>query len=97
MIPNLGDTQHSDTYYFSPKNVHNFNKQTTMIAYVYQEETDRKGMDNIASLIYCCLDKEKILKENQPGASLTIPANNCSGQKKNNTLWKLPLWLVERG
>jgi hypothetical protein len=54
-------------------------------------------MDNVASLIYCCLDKEKILKENQPGASLTILANKCSGQNKNNTVLKLTLLLVERG
>jgi hypothetical protein len=41
MIPNLGDTQPGDTYYFSPKNVYIFGiadnsiKPTTMIAYIY--------------------------------------------------------------
>jgi hypothetical protein len=96
-------TQPGDTYYFSPKNVYIFGiagnsiKPTTMIAYIYQEETSRKGMDNVASLIYCCLDKEKLLKENEPGASLTILCNNCSGQNKNNNVLRLPLWLVERG
>jgi hypothetical protein len=103
MISNLGDTQPGDTYYFSQKNVYIFGiadnsiKPTTMIASVYQEETGRKGMDNVASLIYCCLEKEELLKENQPGASLTILGHNCSGQNKNNTVLRLPLWLVERG
>jgi hypothetical protein len=48
-------------------------------------------MDNVASLIYCCLDKEKLLKENEPGASLTILCDNCSGQNKNNNVLRLPL------
>jgi flavodoxin len=103
LLPNLGDTQPGDTYYFSPKNVYifgiadNSKKPTTLVSYVYQEETGKKGAENVASMLYEFLDKQQILKEGNPAASLTIIADNCSGQNKNNTVLRLPLWLVERG
>jgi hypothetical protein len=104
MLPNLGDTQPGNTYYFSPKNVYvfgiadNSTKPTTLLSYVYQEETCKKGAENVASMIYNFLDtSEQILKDDKPGELLTIIADNCSGQNKNNTVLRLPLWLVERG
>jgi hypothetical protein len=103
MLPNLGDTQPGVTFYFSPKNVYVFGiannsvSPTTLLSYVYQEETEKKGAKNVASMIYDFLDKEEILNDSEPGESLNIIADNCSGQNKNNTVLRLPLWLVERG
>jgi hypothetical protein len=86
MLPNLGDTQPGDTYYFSPKNAYIFGiadnsmKPTTLLSYVYQEETGKKGAKNIASMIYDFLDtSEQILKDNKPGELFTIIADNCRG------------------
>jgi hypothetical protein len=48
-----------------------------LLSYVYQEETGKKGAENVASMIYDFLDtSEQILKDNEPGESLTIIADN---------------------
>jgi hypothetical protein len=65
MTLNLGDTQPGNTYYFSQKNVYIFGianisikPTTTLVSYVNQEETDRKGANNVASSLCSFLKKE---------------------------------------
>lgn len=99
-LPHLGSSQPGDSYYFSPKNVYIFGivnvsqKPNKLTAYVYQEEDGNKGGDNVASLLMCYLTNN-IIRRNEIGGCLTIIADNCAGQNKNNSVLRMALWLVE--
>jgi hypothetical protein len=107
-LPHFGEEQPGETYYFSPKNVFIFGvvdlalSPAELFAYTYQEETGRKGGNNVASLLMMHLQRQSMLQESEtgeplPGKLLTIAADNCSGQNKNNMVLRLANYLVEKG
>jgi len=66
-----------------------------MHCHVYHEGVGKKGGTNVASLIVKTLHEMKLLQDNEVGGKLNIIFDNCSGQNKNNTVWKLVMWLKE--
>lgn len=94
-LPHLGEEQPGDIYYYSPKSVYVFGIANVnvvpniMNAYSYVEEYGRKGGNNVASLLMMFLMENNVLQyDNQKkaveGNRLTIAADNCGGQNKNN-------------
>ena len=100
-LPHFGANQPGETYYYSPLNVNVFgivdNSCTpeTLDAYAYHEGEAAKGANQVTSLLVKYLRDRNLLIEGETGASLTILADNCSGQNKNNTVLRLAVWLVE--
>jgi hypothetical protein len=56
-----------------------------------------KGANNVASLIMKTFQKLNILCKDSVGGELNIIFDNCSGQNQNNTVLKLPAWLMAMG
>lgn len=108
--PHLAAEQPGKTYYLSPLVAFCFGvvdlREERLQAFTYKESDGAKGANNVASLIYKHLvDSKKInpfasWNESQTPEKrnkLTIFMDNCSGQNKNNTVLRLPLYLVEKG
>jgi hypothetical protein len=106
--PHFGEEQPGATFYYTPKNIFIFGvtdltvTPSQLYAYAYEEETGRKGGNNVASLIMLHLRERGMLHESAtgeplPGKLLTIAADNCSGQNKNNHVLRLANYLVEKG
>ena len=73
-----------------------------LFAHCYQEGEGGKGSDNVASLILQALHDQGFIKLDDNGnpihsCQLTIAADNCSSQNKNNMVIQLVPWLVEKG
>jgi hypothetical protein len=107
-LPHFGQEQPGETYYFSPKNIFVFGvvdlavSPSKLFAYTYEEETGKKGGNNVASLLMVHLQQQSILQVSAtgqpvPAKRLTIAADNCSGQNKNNMVLRLANYLVEKG
>ena len=63
---------------------------------------EKKGGNNVASLLYKNLEVEGIIKEwedsgNTPGKRLSLCFDNCPGQNKNKMVIRFGLWLVDMG
>ena len=105
-LPSYNSEQPGTTYYFSPLTVfnlgvvnhaHTYNDGRVsehMHAHLYHEGVGKKGANNVASLIVKTLRQLNILREHSVGGELNIIFDNCSGQNKNNTVLKLPAWLM---
>jgi hypothetical protein len=65
--------------------------------HVYPKGIGKKSANNVASLIMNTLQKLNLLHEDSVGSELNIIFDNCSGQNKNNTVLKLPTWLMAMG
>ncbi len=61
---------------------------------VYTEGVGKKGANNVVLLIMKTLQKLNHVREDSVGGELNIIFDNCSGQNKNNTKLKLPVWLM---
>jgi hypothetical protein len=97
------------TYYFSPMSVYNLGVVNHTHVYddgwvsehlhchVYTEGVGKKGTNNVAPLIMKMLQKLNLLCKDSVGGELNIIFDNCSGQNKNNTVLKLPAWLMAMG
>jgi hypothetical protein len=97
------------TYYFSPMSVYNLGVVDHAHVYndgwvsehlhchVYTKGISKKGENNVALLIMKTLQKLDILCKDSVGGELNIIFDNCSGQNKNNTVLKLPSWLMAVG
>lgn len=107
-LPHFGANQPQATYYFTPKSVFTFGvgdvslARVKLYAYCYQEEHGKKGGNNVASMIVDFLERTGRIQYDQDGnpvkrKRLTIAADNCGGQNKNNHVLRLPLYLVEKG
>lgn len=107
-LPHLGEEQPGEIYYYSPKTVYLFGisdvskNPSHLYAYTYAEEDGRKGSNNVASMLMKHLFENGILRRNEHGSPvlgkrLTIAADNCGGQNKNNTVIRLCNWIVEIG
>ncbi len=60
----------------------------------YTEGIGKKGANNVALMIIKTLQKLNLLCEDSVGSELNIIFDNCSSQNKNNTVLKLPAWLM---
>jgi len=106
-LPSYTSEQPGTTYYFSPLTVfnlgvvnhaHTYNDGRVsehMHEYLFHEGVRKKGAKNVASLIVKTLRQLNILREDSVGGELNIIFDYCSGQDKNNTVLKLPAWLME--
>jgi hypothetical protein len=65
--------------------------------HVYTKGIGKKGANNVAPLIMKTLQKLSLLCEDSVGNELNIIFDNCSSQNKNNTVLKLPAWLMAMG
>ena len=71
-------------------------------AHCYQEGQEKKGGDNVASMVIQCLCDQVFIKHDGDGSPICVKKlvgadDNCSGKNKNDMdLWLLP-WLVEEG
>ncbi len=108
-LPVYNKEQPGCTYYFSPMSVYNLGVVDHAHVYddgwvgehlhyhVYTEGISKKGANNVASLIMKLLHKLNLLREDSVGGKLNIIFDNCSGKNKNNTVLKLPAWLMAMG
>jgi hypothetical protein len=86
-VYNLGVVNHAHVYndrWFS-EHLH---------CHVYTKGVGKKGANNVALLIMKTLQKLNLLCKDSVGGKLNIIFDNCSSQKKNNTVLKLPAWLM---
>jgi hypothetical protein len=65
--------------------------------HVYTEGIGKKGVNYVAWLIMKTLQKLNLTCKDLVGGELNIIFNNCSGPNKNNTVLKLPAWLMAMG
>jgi hypothetical protein len=89
-LPQLGEHQPGETYYFSPLTVNCFGlanvglEKATLTSYIYHEGEGKKGGNNVASLIFKYLDDNGLINRGQPPRKeLNIVMDNCGGQNKN--------------
>jgi hypothetical protein len=105
-LPVYNKEQPGCMYYFSPMSIYNLGVVDHAHVYNdgqvsehlhchgYTEDVGKKGANNVASLIMKTLPKLNLLCEDSVGSELNIIFDNCSGQNKNNTVLKLPAWLM---
>jgi hypothetical protein len=108
-LPMYNKEQPGCTYYFSPMSVYNLGVVNHTHVYndgrvsehlhchVYTEGIGKKGANNVALLIMKTLQKLNLLCKDSFGGELNIIFDNCSGHNKNNTVLKLPAWLMAMG
>ncbi len=108
-LPMYNKEQPGCTYYFSPMSIYNLGVANHAHVYddgqvsehlhchVYTEGISKKGANNVVSLIMKTLQKLNLLCKDSVGGELNIIFDNCSGQNKNNTVLKLPAWLMAMG
>ena len=108
-LPVFNDKQPGPTYYYSPVGVYNLRvvnhvhvyKDGTiekhMYAHVYNKAVSKKSANSVVSLIVKMLQQLNLLRDDSAGGELNIIFDNCSGQNKNNTVLKLPVWLKAKG
>jgi hypothetical protein len=107
-LPHVGAEQPGETYYYSPKNVYIFGcvdgatEPRQLTAFTYEEETGKKGSNNVSSLVIEYLHVGGLVKYNVDrslwkGKCLSMIFDNCSGQNKNNNVLRLAAYLVECG
>jgi hypothetical protein len=63
--------------------------------YAYQEFTDKRGSNNVASLLMHNLHRLGMLQRYSPAKRLTIIMDNCGGQNKNNHVICIAAYLVQ--
>jgi len=105
-LPHLGGEQPGDTYYLSPIWLYCLGivnaAEGKLYAYMYQENSAKKGMNNVASLLMHYI-KNYLLNEHQrtnhnfQKEELNIIMDNCGGQNKNNVVIRLGAYLCEVG
>ena len=112
-LPNFEGEQPGDTYYLSPitvclfgsvDNSRAYNRNADrcigedhMNAYIWHEQDGKRGMNNIASCLYKDYQRRGYFEGGKHEDSLTVIADNCAGQNKNEAVIRFHLWLVEAG
>jgi hypothetical protein len=100
-LPNFGQEQPANIYYYSPLTVNVFGctnlmqNPTEMTAYGYTEAEATKGSSNVSSLLLRAIEHFGWL-QGMTGKALTVVMDNCGGQNKNNNVLRLALYLVEQ-
>ena len=108
-VPNFGDEQPGETYYYSPLNAYVFGmvdcSSNTLHAHLYMEGEGKKGGNNVASMIWMQLMNQGLfIPYNdrlpsfwKPLKELNLWFDNCGGQNKNRMVLRLlPLLLSRR-
>ena len=101
-LPHVAAEQVGDTYYFSPLTIFKFaavdnsrpNGRDTIKDYIWHEGEAKRGANNIASCLLKDYKSKGFFAETQEG-ELSVIADNCGGQNKNEEVLRLHLWLVE--
>jgi hypothetical protein len=57
-----------------------------LYAHFYREDKEKKGGNNVVSMLHAQLTQLNLLRDNDTGAELSLFADNCGGQNKNNVL-----------
>mgnify|MGYP005848044159 CR=1 FL=1 len=108
-LPNFAQEQPGETYYYSPLNYNAFGvvdcstKPTELACYVYHEGEGKKGGNNVASMLFAELKRQKLISDDTNASVLhkakeiNIVFDNCSGQNKNRMVLRFILWLVAKG
>jgi hypothetical protein len=108
-LPVYNKEQPGCTYYFSPMSVcnlrvvnhaHIYNDgwvREHLHCHVYTKDLGKKGAINVALLIMKTLQKLNLICNYSFGSEFNTIFDNCSGQNKNNTVLKLPAWLMAMG
>ena len=93
-LPVFNKEQPGCSYYYSPLGIYNFgvvnhaheypdgSVDAHLHAHVYHEGTDKKGANNVASLLMKTLVSENIVREGEIGGELNVIFDNCTGQNK---------------
>jgi hypothetical protein len=100
-IPNFAAEQPGATYYYSPLSCYVFGVVDAaidqLLAYMYTEDTAKKGGNNMASLLMHHLDQHGIIQQaTQPFKELNFVMDNCGGQNKNRHILWLLHFIVKR-
>jgi hypothetical protein len=102
-IPNFAGEQPGATYYYSPMSCYVFGVVDAAIdklsAYMYTEDTAKKGGNNVASLLMYHLDNHGIPQQataQEPFKELNFIMDNCGGQNKNRHVLRLMHFIVKR-
>jgi hypothetical protein len=102
-LPVYSKEQPGCTYYISPMSIYNLGVvdharvSEHLHCHVYTKGVSKKGANNVALLIIKTLQKLNLLHKDSVGGELNIIFDNSSGQNKNNTVLKLPAWLMAMG
>jgi hypothetical protein len=108
-LPVYNKEQPCCTYCFSPMSIYNLGVvnhahvfddgqvSEPLHCHVYTEGIGKKGANNVALLIMKMLGKLNLLCKDSLGGELNIIFDKCSGKNKNNTVLKLPAWLMAMG
>ena len=62
-----------------------------------KERFDKKGANDVMSVLVQTLKDRNMLRENDVGGELNLVFDNCTGQNKNNTILNLLVYLTEAG
>jgi hypothetical protein len=102
-IPNFAGEQPGATYYYSPMSCYVFGVVDGAIdklsAYMYTEDTAKKGGNNVASLLMHHLEHHGIVEQSVaqgPFKELNFIMDNCGGQNKNRHVLRLLHFIVKR-
>lgn len=101
-LPNFSGNQPGDVYYFSPLRVYLFgvvdnathDDISRINSYIWCEGDADRGGNNICSCLLKDFRSRGYFNQKQKG-TLTIIADNCSGQNKNRHVIRFLMWMVE--
>jgi hypothetical protein len=102
-LPNFASEQPGATYYYSPLSCYCFGVVDASIdhlsAWLYTEDTAKKGGNNVASLLMHHLVHHKVVEESVatgPFKEINLVMDNCGGQNKNRQVLRLLHFIVKR-
>jgi hypothetical protein len=103
-IPNFASEQPGATYYYSPLSCYVFGVVDASVdqltAWIYTEDTAKKGGNNVASLLMQQLEHHGIVERatttGEPFKELNFVMDNCGGQNKNRHVLRLMHFIVKR-
>jgi hypothetical protein len=103
-IPNFASEQPGATYYYSPLSCYVFGvvdaSKDHLTAWIYTEDTAKKGGNNVASLLMQQLHHHGIVEQatttGEPFKELNFIMDNCGGQNKNRHVLRILHFIVKR-
>ena len=101
-LPRFGSEQPGETYYYSPLNISCFGiidlATDVLDAFIYHEGDEKKGGNNVSSLIFKKLKDDGLLylsMKHGPGKQLSLAFDKCAGQNKNRMVLRLGQYLID--
>jgi hypothetical protein len=103
-IPNFASEQPGATYYYSPLSCYVFGvvdaSRDHLTAWIYTEDTAKKGGNNMVSLRMQQLQHHGIVEQatatGEPFKELNFVMDNCGGQNKNRHVLRILHFIVKR-